>query len=259
MVEETDSVKQDGRMGTGAAMDERHLRQRLMRALYHGVRQYQLIAPGDRVLVGLSGGKDSLSLLELLGTMRKRLNRSFGIDAIHVRMKNVEYVSDTSYLADFAKQQEADFHVAEAGFEPDRKENRSPCFLCAWHRRKVLFDVAQQMGCSKIALGHHKDDILRTALMNLAFNGSFSTMPVRLRMRKFPVEIIRPLALADEADLRLWASMRSYKPVEKVCPYDTASNRTQVERVADAFQSLNIDYKQSLWHALEKAGALIDE
>ena len=230
-----------------------------MRALYRGVRKYALIAPGDRILLGLSGGKDSLALLELLGEMRKRLNRSFSIEAVHVRMSNVEYLSDTDYLADFSIQHEAGFHVIERSFGPDRKANRTPCFLCAWHRRKALFDAAQQMGCAKIALGHHRDDILRTALMNLAFNGSFSTMPVRLRMRKFPVEMIRPLALIGETDLRLWASVRKYRPVEKQCPYESASNRTQVEGVANAFGQLNDGYKQSLWHALDKSGALVED
>ncbi len=220
------------------------------------VKKYSLLAPGDKVLIGLSGGKDSLALLELLARMRMRLNRNFDIVALHVRMDNVDYRTDDSYLADFARSLEVPLHVLRTGFEEDRKTGRTPCFLCSWMRRKLLFEKAQEWGCGKIALGHHRDDILRTALMNLAFNGSFATMPVRMEMDKFPVTIIRPLALVAEDALREWAALRGYRKLEKVCPHDGDSARAGVGEVEEALLRLNPESCQSLWHALEKAGAL---
>ena len=102
-------------------------------------------------------------------------------------------------------------------------------------------------------------DILRTALMNLTFNGSFATMPVRIAMRKFPLTIVRPLALIAEDELRQWAACQGYRPVDKVCPHDKESNRTHVEQLTDAMQRLNPVYRHHLWHALLKAGALVEE
>lgn len=229
---------------------------RLQRQVSAAVKQFSLLAPGDKVLIGLSGGKDSLALLELLARMRMRLNRNFDLVALHVRMDNVDYRTDDSYLTSFAAELEVPLHVLRTGFEADRKAGRTPCFLCSWTRRKLLFEKAQEWGCGKIALGHHRDDILRTALMNLAFNGSFATMPVRMEMDKFPVTIIRPLALTDEDALREWAALRGYRKLEKVCPHDGASARAGVGEVEQALLRLNPESRQSLWHALEKAGAL---
>lgn len=237
---------------------EYKLHRRLQKQMGDAIKDFSLIQQGDHILIGLSGGKDSLSLLDLLGERMARSNHYFTIEAMHVRMRNIHYASDTSYLQAQCDKWNIPFHVAETGFEPDRNAKRSPCFLCSWNRRKTLFNEAQRLGCNKIALGHHQDDILRTALMNLTFNGTFSTMPVRISMRKFDMTIIRPLARMTEKDLICWAQMKQYHPVDKVCPFDGVSNRTNIQQVTTALQSLNADYRNNLWHALLKAGALIE-
>lgn len=238
---------------------EYRLHRRLMRKLGEAIREFSLVSEGDRLLLGLSGGKDSLALLDFLGEMMAHTDRRFSVMALHVRMRGIDYLSDTSYLEAQAARWDIPLRVEQAVMEPDRNARRSPCFLCSWNRRKVLFRVAQEEGFNKIALGHHQDDILRTALMNLTFNGTFSTMPVRLRMTKFPVSIIRPLALMCEDDLREWAALQGYRPVEKICSNDTATNRTNVLRVTDELERLSPDYRRSLWHALLRAGALVQE
>ncbi len=234
------------------------LGQRIRRAFGQGIKEFGLIEPGDKVLVGVSGGKDSLALLELLGERVRRTNGSFAIEALHVRMRGVDYQSDTSYLSSFAAQWGVRLHVREASFEADRNARRSPCFLCSWNRRKVLFETAQELGCGKIALGHHQDDILRTALMNLTFEGSMATMPVLLRMRKFPITLIRPLCRVLETDLRRWAELRCYEPQVKVCPYDSESNRTAIGEIFAAMERLNPEARYSLWHALQREGKLVE-
>ena len=188
-----------------------------------------------------------------------RAGGRFKVEAIHVRMRNIHYKTDTSYLQQQCDRWNIPLHVVETGFEPDRNEKRTPCFLCSWNRRKTLFTTAQELGCNKIALGHHQDDILRTALMNLIFNGTFSTMPVRISMRKFKMTIIRPLARMHEADLKTWAQIQQYQPVDKLCPFDGVSNRTNIQQVTNAMQQLTPEYRFNLWHALLKAGALIEE
>lgn len=237
---------------------ERRLEVRVRRHFMDGVRHFRLIEPGDHILLGLSGGKDSLALLELLGTVARNSGGRFRVSALHVRMENVDYLSDTGYLCERAAAVDVPLYVETTGFRPDENPKRSPCFLCAWHRRKRLFETAQRMGCNKIAFGHHQDDILLTALMNLTYSGSFDTMPAKLAMRKFPVTLIRPLCMVPEKELVAWAGFKGYRPVEKVCPYDKVSVRTSVRKVFDMQEQLNPEFRYSLWHALWKEGKLGD-
>lgn len=233
--------------------------QRIRRAFSTGIRSFNLIEQGDHILLGLSGGKDSLALLHLLGDAMRRSGGKFQVSAFHVRMANINYRTDCAYLQEQADMAGVPLYIGNGRFDPDRNERRSPCFLCSWHRRKLLFAKARELGCNKIALGHHQDDILRTALMNLTFSGSFSTMPARLTMRKFAMTIIRPLCMVHEADLKVWADANGYRPIEKECPYDKASNRTTIGRVLEEMEALNVEARYSLWHALIKSGKLIDD
>ena len=162
---------------TASAKGKFQLHKRLQHKVGEAIADFTLLQEGDRVLIGLSGGKDSLALLDLLGERQQRARDAWQLHALHVRMRNIHYRTDTAYLAERCAAWGIPLHVVEAGFEPDRNARRTPCFLCSWNRRKVLFQQAQALGCNKIALGHHQDDILRTALMNLTFNGSFATMP----------------------------------------------------------------------------------
>lgn len=236
--------------------DGKRLGRRVWRHFSEGIRAFSLINSGDHILVAVSGGKDSMALLELLATLRRNRNACFRLTAVHVRMENVDYASDLAGLERMAESAGVPFLVKDGHFEPDRKGRRSPCFLCSWHRRKLLFDTAQTLGCNKIALGHHQDDILRTALMNLTFSGTFSTMPAKLSMSKFPVTLIRPLCMVGEADLTAWAELRSYPRMVKSCPYDRVTNRTSIASVMEAMEKISPDYRRHLWHALLKAGQL---
>ena len=148
--------------------------------------------------------------------------------------------------------------VRETSFDPSTDTRKSPCFLCSWNRRKTLFTVAQEVGCHKIALGHHQDDILHTALLNLAFQGQFSTMPARLQMRKFPMTIIRPLCLVQENDLKEWAAWRGYRKQNKNCPYETDSHRADMKQIFQLFEKLNPETRYSFWNALEREGKLVE-
>ena len=181
--------------------EEELLMRRITKHFRKGVVNYRLIDDGDVILVGLSGGKDSLALLELLSA-RARIHRPhFQVKAVHVCMTNIPYQSDVEYLRSFCERLGVSFQVYETSFDPTTDTRKSPCFLCSWNRRKALFTVAKEWGCNKIALGHHMDDILETLLMNITFQGAFSSMPPKLVMRKFDMTIIRPMCLVHESDL----------------------------------------------------------
>lgn len=215
-----------------------------------GIVSYQLIEEGDKILIGLSGGKDSLALVELLGKRARIFKPRFSVVAVHVVMKNIPYQSDLEYLRAHAEQFGIPLVVRETSFDHTTDTRKSPCFLCSWNRRKALFDVAKEEGCNKIALGHHMDDILETLLMNMTYQGSFSTMPPRLVLRKFDMTIIRPMCLVQESDLIAWAADRNYRKQVKNCPYETQSSRSDMKAIFRQLEALNPEARYSIWNSM---------
>ncbi len=223
---------------------------RINRRFNKGVVEYGLIEEGDKILIGLSGGKDSLALLELLGKRTRIHKPRFSVVAVHVVMKNIPYQSDLGYLRSQAEAFGIPLVVYETSFDPSTDTRKSPCFLCSWNRRKALFTVAKEHGCNKIALGHHMDDILETLLMNLTFQGAFSTMPPRLVMKKFDMTIIRPMCLVHEADLMEMAQLRGYRKQVKNCPYESQSSRREVKSILRKLEAMNPEARYSLWGSM---------
>lgn len=223
----------------------------LTRLFRRASADYQLLENGDKILVGLSGGKDSLALVELLGRQAKIYVPHIEVIALHVRVRERNYVSDISYLQHHCDTYGVQLLVRDTTIqEVEHKKEKDPCFLCSWYRRKLLFDVAQELGCNKIALGHHRDDILETLLMNAVFQGTFSSMPPKLQMNKMPLQIIRPLCLIDEDDIRSYAELAGYQKQQALCPFEHASSRTDAHIWMKKLQQINPDVKSSLWHAL---------
>ena len=246
-------------------IESRRLWHRLNERFVKAMATYHLIEDDDRILVGLSGGKDSLLLLELLAKRAKIEHPRFNVEALHVRMENIQYETDTSYLQQFCDELDVRLHVRTTRFEigspanaRDARRQKQPCFLCSWMRRKEMFYLAQELGCNKIALGHHQDDILHTALMNLTFQGRFGSMPARLKMRKMPLTIIRPLCLCQEDDIRLYAEQQQYEKQIKQCPFEHDSNRTTAQELFGRMQQLNPEVRYSIWNALEAEDKLIE-
>ena len=149
---------------------------RIEKRFSKGLVEYGLIEDGDKILIGLSGGKDSLALVELLARRARIFKPRFAVVAVHVVMKNIPYQSDLAYLREYVESWGIPFVLYETEFDASTDTRKSPCFLCSWNRRKALFTVAKEQGCNKIALGHHMDDILETLLMNITFQGAFSSM-----------------------------------------------------------------------------------
>ena len=224
----------------------KRVEEKVKRAIF----DYGLIQTGDRVLIGLSGGKDSLALVELLGRRSKIFNPRFEVVVAHVIMRNIPYHSDLDYLRQQVEAQGLPFIVEETAFDPSTDRRKSPCFLCSWMRRKALFEIAKREGCGKLALGHHQDDILETLLMNMIHQGAFGTMPPRLQMDKFAMEIIRPLCLVTEQELRRVAAARGYRQQLKRCPYETASNRAEMKGLLARMEAISSDARHSLWSSM---------
>lgn len=240
---------------------------RIQKSFRKALTDYHLIEDGDHILVGLSGGKDSLLLLEQLAKRSRILKPRFKVEAIHVRMDNIPYETDTTYLERFCGNLGVPLHIKTTRFSttpPDdsahtgKTATKSPCYLCSWYRRKEMFRLAQELGCNKIALGHHHDDMIHTALMNVIFEGRFSSMPISLKMDKMPLTIIRPLALCHEADIKSYAAEQQYEKQLKYCPYEHETRRSAVADLFRQIEEMNPEARYSIFHALKSAGKLLE-
>lgn len=225
-------------------------RDRLTKRFHKACADYGLIADGDHILIGLSGGKDSLLLTELLGRRARIHVPSFSVTALHVRVKERDYHTDLSYLENFCKEAGVPLIVRDVEIAGGDSEETNPCFLCSWYRRKTLFNVAQEIGCNKIAFGHHRDDVAETLLMNLIFQGAFATMPPMLQLDKMPLQLIRPLCLIEEADILTYAEMRGYQKQTKLCPFEHVSSREKVKQLLADIKTINPEAIDSIYGAL---------
>jgi tRNA(Ile)-lysidine synthase TilS/MesJ len=128
---------------------------------------------------------------------------------------------------------------------------KSPCFLCSWQRRKALFEVAKQHKSNIIALGHHQDDMVETLLMNMAFQGAMASMPPKLTMEKFEMNIIRPFALLTEDDMKRYSEIKGFRPAIKNCPYETGSFRAEIKKIVSELAQLNPKVRSSIFAAMQ--------
>lgn len=222
----------------------------LIKKCHKACADYHLIEDGDHILVGLSGGKDSLALVEMLGRRAQIYVPRFKVTALHVRVKERAYQTDLSYLESFCAEAKVPLVVRDVEIKGGDSEQTNPCFLCSWYRRKALFDVAQELGCNKIALGHHRDDLIETMLMNLIFQGAFATMPPMLQLEKMPIKIIRPLCLIDEADLIAYAAEKGYQKQKQLCPFEHVSSRAKVKELLKQIKALNPEAMDTMYAAM---------
>lgn len=227
---------------------QKQLDKKLSKLYIKAINDYGLIADGDKILMGLSGGKDSLALLHFLGQSLAFPKLDIEVVAVHIAMENIDYGVDLDFLQSLCDSYKIRFMHQVAHFEPSEKKD--VCFLCSWTRRKVFFELAQELDCNKIALGHHKEDVLETLLMNMLFQGSISAIPPLLEMDKFEQKIIRPLCLMEEDDIRHLAKAKKWPQTTKNCPHEKQSKRTEVRAILEQMKSVSPDALGSLWRSM---------
>ena len=156
------------------------------------IYDYELIEPGDRILVGVSGGKDSLALLEVLALRARDPKQNYMVVAAHIAVENVAYEVDGEYVRQFCEQLGVEFIHRTIATAVKEDSGKPVCFVCSWNRRKTLFGIAKEYGCNKLALGHHRDDAIESLLMSMMFNGTIASMPPKLAMFDRTFTLIRP-------------------------------------------------------------------
>lgn len=194
------------------------LEKRIFRRVGEAIQTYKLIAQGDRILVGLSGGKDSWALLEVLTRLQQRAPVKFEVHGITVDPGFPAFNPDR--IAEVCEARGIPHHVLNAPIDAliRQRPDETPCIICSRLRRGVLYSYASQHGFTKIALGHHLDDLLETLLLNLFFGGKLAAMPVRLISDDGANTVIRPLATCEEDDLRRFTWLKGYPVVPCGCP-----------------------------------------
>ena len=212
---------------------------------------YELLEDGDHILLALSGGKDSLELCRLMAQRSRLLKPHITVEAAHVIMDNIPYETSRIYLEQFCRELGIRLHLLHGRFE-ERADTRKPrCFLCAWHRRKLLFTFATEHGFNKVAFGHHQDDILTTWLMNLTFEGHAGTIRPKMSMEHYPLQLIRPLCLVQESWIAEVARQQGFEQQKTPCPYEEATRRKDMSDIFQRLEALNPEARYSLWHAME--------
>jgi tRNA(Ile)-lysidine synthase TilS/MesJ len=213
---------------------------------------YNIFENNDTILVGISGGKDSLLLLEILGELKTKWGYNFNIIPVHIKVTAVGYSVNTDAINQICENYGFELKIFETTVIFDESTKKGPCFVCSWHRRKLLFTLAREMKCNKIALGHHMDDAVQTLLMNMIFHGSISSMPLRLSMFNNSLELIRPLLFIKEKDIIAYQKIRDYPEPIKDCPYGSDTQRNKMKELLDVMEKINPAAQQNIFKSMSK-------
>lgn len=193
-------------------IEQRRLEKKLYTTMKATAEKYRLFAPGDRILVGVSGGKDSYTLLHLLDLLRPRL--PFPIDIVAVHLDQMQPGYDGAPLREYLEARGGEFEILREdtyGVVIDHvEEGGTYCSLCSRLRRGILYSAAERLGCNKIALGHHRDDTLETFMMNLFYSGKLQAMPARYRTDDGRFEVIRPLIECPEERIIQFSELMNF-------------------------------------------------
>ncbi len=230
------------------------LETRLAKKTTRAVVDYQMIEDGDRVMVGLSGGKDSWALLQILDVMRQRAPVRFSLVAVTVDSGYKEYKHDL--IARTCEARGWEYRIEHTGIgqliEDILDAAQTPCSLCARLRRGVLYRVAKEIGATKIALGHHADDFIETLLLNLFFAGALKAMPPKLVSDDGAHVVIRPLVYVGEDEARAYAKESELPIIGCCCPAcgDLGLQRQRAKRLLIELETEHPGVKQSMLKAL---------
>ena len=219
------------------------------------VDDYEMIEDGDKIGVGISGGKDSLTLLFALAELRRFYPKKFELVAISVDM-GFEGV-DFTPIADLCRELDVPFVVVPTQISRivfDVRHEKNPCGLCAKMRRGALHDECKRQGCNKLALGHHFDDVVETFMLNLFYEGRLGSFsPVTYLSRK-DLTMIRPLLYAQEKDVRYFVNRHPLPVIESPCPADKNTERESMKKLLASMERSNKGLRHRIFGALQKAG-----
>lgn len=225
---------------------KKRITQKVNKTIYTG----NLLANGDKIMVGLSGGKDSYSLLEILVDRRRNLPFKYELMACHIVAEDMGYEADMDFMTQFCQELGVTLIVDKIEIGYTETSDKPACFVCSYKRRSRLFTLAQENGCNKLALGHHLDDAIETLLLNMVFHSTISSMPHTLSMCDGNITAIRPLSMVMDKELMEYAILREFPKEKKLCPYAADNHRTTMRNIIDEIEKVYKDARISLYRSM---------
>lgn len=231
-------------------MKQQHLLSYVRRA----VQDYDMIQEGDKIAIGISGGKDSLILALALSCLRRFYPQKFEVIGVTVSLGFDNF--DLSQVQAFFAKIQVPFYICETQIGKiifDERKESNPCSLCSKMRKGALYDYAKQLGCNKIALGHNKDDINETLLMSLLYEGRIHTMAPVTYMDQVDMHIVRPLLYVPECDIRGFVKKENLPIVKSPCPVDGKTKREDMKQLIYSLQKEIPKVQEHLFGAIQRS------
>lgn len=225
--------------------------QRLLSYTRKAVDDYQMIEDGDRIAIGISGGKDSLTLLYALKHLQRFYPRSFELEAITVDLGHPGF--DLTPISALCEEMEIPYHIVHTDIAQvvfDERKETSPCSLCAKMRKGALNKAIKELGCNKVAYAHHQDDIIETMFLSLIYEGRFYSFSPKTYLDRMDLTVIRPLMYVPEADVKGFKNKYQLPVVKNPCPADGITKREYVKNLVRQINLENPGAKTRMFHAI---------
>lgn len=225
--------------------------QQLMSYTRRAIDDYDMIQAGDRIAIGISGGKDSLTLLYALHGLQRYYPKKFDLEAITVDLGHPDF--DVSGIRSLCETMSVPYTVVKTEIAQivfDERKEKNPCSLCAKMRKGALNDTIKKLGCNKIAYAHHKDDIVETMMMSLIYEGHFYSFPPITHLDRTDLTVIRPLMYVYEADVKGFCNKYQLPVVKSPCPADGYTKRQYVKDLLRKLNQENPGVKERMFSAI---------
>lgn len=229
--------------------------QKLLSRIRKAVTDYDMIQDGDRIAVGVSGGKDSLTLLYCLKELQRFLPQKFDLIAISLAMGNEGF--DRDRLVGFFQQLGVEYHVEDTDIAKivfDIRQEKNPCSLCSNLKRGAFYKTAKRLGCNKAAFGHHRDDVIETLLLSLFYEGRINTFSPVTYLDRSEITLIRPMIYLEERMIRAFVKKEGITPVPSGCRVDGVTKRQEIKDLIYSLSKENRHLKDNLFGAIQRNG-----
>ena len=229
---------------------------RILSYTRRAIDEYNMIEDGDKIAVGVSAGKDSLTLLCAMAYLRRFYPKRFELIAITIDM-GFETPMDFAPIRELCQKLDVEYHIVKTEISKiifDVRKESNPCSLCAKMRRGALHTAAKELGCTSVALGHHFDDVVETFMLNLFFEGRLGCFSPVTYLSRVGIKLIRPMLYMPEKDVKYFASKTELPIIKSPCPADGNTEREEMKKLLASLERENKGLRYRIFGAIQRAG-----